>query len=451
MKKIILSFAVLVFSYTILQAQENTVRELSLEDCVQLAIENNITMRSSRIDSEKAMHKVAETRASLLPQVSINGNFQDNLKLQTIMLPGDMIGQPGTSLPVQMGSDFVTAASIGLNQVLYNQTALTGLRLSKLSAELSNLGVEKAGEGIAFEISKLYFLILTSMEQGKLIEDNIDRVKKMKDITKLFVDNGMGKQVDYDRIHVSLENLYTQLSNTEAGIEQQLNMMKYMLNIPLYQEIRLIESSGKPLLATEPRPYIDFSSHTDILLLESQKNIYRTNQKMINDGYLPTLSFTGQFMYQGLRQEFKNYFRSSPENKWYNSSYIGINLSIPIFDGFDKRSKSRQAKLDYQKASITLDDTKEQYSADYINARNNYYNNRSNAERQRENISLAEKVYAETSLKYKEGMASMSDLLQDEMSLSSAQSSYINALYNLKESELKIMSLNGDIKKLINY
>ena len=67
-----------------------------------------------------------------------------------------------------------------------------------------------------------------------------------------------------------------------------------------------------------------------------------------------------------------------------------------------------------------------------------------------QNITLAEKVYGETALKYREGMASMSDLLQDEMSLGSAQANYITAWYNYREAELKIMSLNGEIKKLYN-
>jgi len=326
---------------------------------------------------------------------------------------------------------------------------LSALRLSKMSYELNSLSVEKAGEEIATEITKLYFLTTTTVEQKKLIEDNITRTQQMENITRLFVENNIGKQVDYDRIHVSLENLYTQLSNTEAAIEQQLNMIKYMLGIPLYQNIVLTENSEISLLKEEPEINPDFSSHIDILLLESQIGISEMNQKIIKHGYVPTLSFTGQMTTQGLRNEFNNYFNSNPENKWYGSSYIGLSLSIPVFDGLEKRSKSQQAKLDYQKVNMKLNDKKEQLNADHINALNNYQNNKTNVTRQKANISLAEKVYAETSLKYREGLATMSDLLQDEMSLSNAQSSYLNALYNLKEAELKIMSLNGEINKLI--
>jgi outer membrane protein TolC len=57
-------------------------------------------------------------------------------------------------------------------------------------------------------------------------------------------------------------------------------------------------------------------------------------------------------------------------------------------------------------------------------------------------------VYNETALKYREGLATMSNLLQDEMSLNAAQANYLTALYNYKEAELKIMSLNGQISEL---
>ena len=68
-------------------------------------------------------------------------------------------------------------------------------------------------------------------------------------------------------------------------------------------------------------------------------------------------------------------------------------------------------------------------------------------ERQRQNIALAQKVYDETALKYREGLSTMSDLLQDEMNLSSVQANYLNALYNFKDAELQIMTLSGTLNR----
>jgi outer membrane protein TolC len=153
-----------------------------------------------------------------------------------------------------------------------------------------------------------------------------------------------------------------------------------------------------------------------------------------------------------LRKEFGDYFKDSPDFKWYPVSHVGLRLTVPIFDGFQKRSKYRQAKTDYDRANLTLDNTKERFSANYKTAMNNYFNNMATVQRQQNNITLAEKIYRETSLKYREGMATMSDLLQDEMGLNNAQANYLNALYKFKEAELEIMSLNGEIRNLsTNY
>jgi len=446
-----LFFAILfVFGVFDIFAQPAETTSLTLRECIEQAIERNINTIGARIEEEKSHHRVAESRSALLPQIDIGGSFLNNIKLPTTMLPGVIIGQPGTNIPVQIGSRYNTTTAVSVNQVLYNQTALASLKISKHSEELSRLGVEKANENLAHEIAKLYFITQTTAEQKTLIEENISRTRRMTDITKLLLDNGMGKQVDYDRINVTLQNLYTQLGNTDALHQQQLNMMKYMLDIPVDENIILTDTVSMPLLFAEPLAMDDFSLHVEIRMLESQKEIARLTYKRINSGYMPTVSFTGQFSYQGLRSDFSDYFTGSDENRWKSSSFIGLNISIPIFDGFNKRSRSRYAKLDYNHSERVVNNTRDRFQAEYRNAVNSYYNHRSNVERQQQNIELAKKVYTETSLKYREGLSSMSDLLQDEIALDNAQAGFLNALCSFKEAELQIMLLNGEIKRIIN-
>ena len=450
MKSIILSLTCILLSIN-LYAQESETIGLSLQECVQIAIERNINVEKARIDLEKSGYKVSETRSAMLPRVNVNGSFTDFIEKSKTLLPGIIVGRPGTNLPVEMGAQYNTNASVSIVQVLYNQTALTALKIAKQMEAMTELGVEKVSEELTAEISKLYFLTLTTAKQQTLVEENIDRIKRLSDIIQLLVENGMGRETDFERISVNLENLYTQQSNIKAVQEQQLNMIKYLLEIPLEETIVLTDSVEMSLLLQAPGLFSDFSEHIDIQMLEAQLEMNRLNESLIEAGYLPTLSFVGSYGLTGYRDEFKNYFRSSPESDWFSSSYVGLNLSIPIFDGFEKRSKSRQARLDYQKTAMTLDNTKERFNVNYQNAMNNYQNHKNNVERQKKNIALAEKVYQETALKYREGLATMSDVLQDELGLSNAQSAYLNALYNFKEAELNIMSLSGEIRNLMTY
>jgi outer membrane protein len=403
-------------------------------------------VKTARLDKEKSGYKKEESRAALLPKINLSGSVQDNLALMTTVIPGDFIGQPGKNVALQMGSRFNSSASISLNQIIYNRTVSLALEISKKSEILSELGVEKASEEIAAEVARLYFLALTTSEQQKLIEGNILREEKLKNISQVMLQNGIGKQVDLDRVVVNLENYYTQLSNTQSAEEQQLNMMKYLLDLPLEQKIILTDKADTLLLQTAPATMSDFSGHVDMRLLESQQQLNLLSQKTIKSGYLPTVSVSGLFAYQGLKSQIKDFY--SGPGKSYPYSYFTVNISVPLFDGFEKRSKSRQSKMEYQKTQEKIHSTKESFSMNYTNAMNNYLNNKNNVIRQQKNLKLAEKVSGETALKYREGLATVTNIMQDEIGLSNAQAGYLTALYNFKDAEVKIMSLNGNIKDL---
>ena len=433
-----------IISVSTLIAQNNTVN-LSLQDAIKMATERNVNVKSAQIEKDKTQSIIDETYSNLYPSISVGGSFTDNLKIATMLLPGEIVGAPGTMIPVQMGVQYNMNVAASLNMILYNQTALTALKVSKKALELNDLVVEKVREELAFEVSKLYFSTLTTAQQKSILEDNITKMEQLSNIVKVSVDNGMALQIDFDRVNINIENLRTQLNNVESGLEQLLNVLKYILNIPIRNEIILTDKTDMILLANVPAMKTDFSDHVDIKLLESQRDINVLTKKITNSGYYPSLYLTGQYLVQGMNNDLSKLF----SEKWFNSANIGLSFSIPIFDGFEKRSKANQNELDILKTEIQLLDKKDDFNVNYRVALNNYNNNKNNLERQKQNINLATKVYDETTLKYREGMASMSNLLQDEMSLSAAQSNFLNALYNFKEAELKIMSLNGNMKKMI--
>jgi len=452
MKGKIILFTIVMLSGQLGFAQESKTIELSLQKCVQLAVEKNINVRSASIDKEKGKAKEAEAKAGLYPKINISATMTDNVALPTTLLPeafGALVGTPGKAVAVQMGSNYSSTAMLSISQVIYNQTALTALKLAKSADQLNELGIQKSKEEIGVQVAKMYMLALTTSEQRRLIESNVERAERLKKITQVTVENGVGKQIDLDRINVSLENTYTQLSNTKAAQEQQMNTIKFLLNMPLDTPIELTDTIGVELLNNTPVLVNDFSSNVNVRMLESQQELYSLNKKLTNAGYMPSLSISGQAAYQGLQNKFSTYFSSSSDNKWFPYANFTVTLSVPVFDGFEKRSKARQTEMDIQKTALTLSNTKESLNLDYRNALNTYTNNKTNVSRQKQNLQLAEKVYKETTLKYKEGMATMSSLLQDETGLDNAQASYLTALYNFKDSELKIMSLNGEINRLI--
>lgn len=429
-------------------AQSDT---LTLKRCIEIGIENNLTLQQKQQDIHIAEIGQSENRHKLIPVIQGYANFVHNVERATSVTDGSNLSKLlGVDAPYMVGKglDFQTTGGFQLSMPLYNQTLYTGIQIADKMKEISEASYEKAKEDLTVEISKLYYLAQTTAKQIELIRSNIGRMESLKSITSAFYDNDMALNVDVQRVDINLENLRTQLTNAEAMYEQQLNLLRYTLDF----------APDTPILLSTLKGYMDYDDSYllrglspdlyELQLLNMQSEVLQKQKKMINQGYLPTLSLVGATQWTAFTDRFENYFHTHPTNKWYNHTYWGVQLNLPIFDGLAKRNKSRKVAVQYTQLQTTIADTEKKLQTQYQNSLNDWHNNIRNAERQRENYRLAESVYLVTSDQYKEGVASMSDLLQDEMRMTEAQNGYISALYKYMVSELSLLKLTGQLNRL---
>ena len=105
--------------------------------------------------------------------------------------------------------------------------------------------------------------------------------------------------------------------------------------------------------------------------------------------------------------------------------------------------------IDIENKRLAWEDARKNLQTQYLNAVNDLMNNRRNFKKQKDNYLLAEDVYAVTSDRYREGIASMTEVLQDEMQMSEAQNNYISAHYNYRVTNLMLLKLTGQIESLV--
>lgn len=297
------------------------------------------------------------------------------------------------------------------------------------------------------QIAQMYYLGQSTSEQLAIVKGNIRRLEELKDITTAFFDNGMAMEVDVKRVNINLENLQVQYDNAVSMLTQQLNLLKYVMDYPAEKEISLTPVDTEHIT---PVALSGLSENlSELRLLRQQGTLAEQQQKMISQGYLPSLSLTGNFMYSAFTDKAKNWFHSGPSNHWYNSSGIGLTLRIPIFDGFDKRSKLRKARIDTENVKLAYENTRKNLQTQYLNATNELMNSQRNFTKQKDNYLLAEDVYEVTSDRYREGIASMTEVLQDEMRMSEAQNNYVNAHYNYRMTNLSLLKLTGNLETLL--
>lgn len=439
MKRLLLTFAVTCSLFP-LKAQE----VLTLEQCLKTGIENNLSLETKRNDILKGKHTLSENRAKLLPQINAIASFNDNFNPPVSVTDGSAYGNPYN---VTHTLQYNASAGLQLQMPLYNQTVYTALSIARTMDEINGLSYEKAREDLMMQIAQMYYLGQSTSEQIAIVKENIRRLEELRDITTAFFDNGMAMEVDVKRVNINLENLQVQYDNAVSMLTQQLNLLKYVMDYPAEKEISLTPVDTEHIT---PVALSGLSENlSELRLLRQQGTLAKQQQKMISQGYLPSLSLTGNFMYSAFTDKAKNWFHSGPSNHWYNSSGIGLTLRIPVFDGFDKRSKLRKARIDTENVRLTYENTRKNLQTQYLNATNELMNSQRNFTKQKDNYLLAEDVYEVTSDRYREGIASMTEVLQDEMRMSEAQNNYVNAHYNYRMTNLSLLKLTGNLETLL--
>lgn len=418
---------------------------LTLEECLRLGIENNLSLESSRNEIRKGEHTLSENRAKLLPQINAVAGFNDNFNPPVSVTDGSAYGN---LYNVTKTLQYNASAGIQLQMPLYNQTVYTAVDIARTMNELNRLSYEKAREDLILQISKMYYLSQNTAEQIALIKENISRLNELSNITQAFYDNGMAMEVDVKRVNINLENQRVQYDNAQSMLTQQLNLLKYVIDYPADKEIALTpvdteNTTSVSLTGLDNNQY-------ELQLLQSKQKLAEQQRKMIGQGYIPSLSLTGSWMYSAYTDKAKNWFHSGPSNHWYNSSGIGLTLRIPIFDGLDKRAKMKKAKIEIENAKLSYENALKNMQTQYLNATNELMNSQRNFRKQKDNYLLAEDVYQVTTDRYREGIASMTEVLQDEMRMSEAQNNYINAHYNYQVTNLSLLKLTGQLETLFN-
>lgn len=440
MRRILFIFALLGVG----MLQGNSQEVLSLEKCLNIGIENNLSLQTKRNEMEKGKYTLSENRARLLPQINGFANFNDNIDPPVSVTDGSAFGMPYN---VTQTLQYTANAGVQLQMPLYNQTLYTAVSIARITDRMNSQNYGKAREDLIMEITKMYYLGQTTAEQLRLVEENIRRLEELKNITVAFYDNDMALEVDVKRVNINLENLRVQYDNAKAMFVQQMNMLKYLMDYPADREI-LPEPVDTEQIAPAELSGLSEDLY-ELQLLRSQKDLAGKQKQAVIYGYLPSLSLVGNLSFSAYTDKGYHWFHNHPSNKWYRSYGIGVSLKVPIFDGLDKRQKLKKAKLDVANFTLAEENARKSLQTQYLNATNDLMNSQRNFRKQKDNYLLSEDVYEVTSSRYKEGIASMTEVLQDEMRMTEAQNNYISAHYSYRLNNLTMLKLTGKLDTLL--
>lgn len=421
----------------------------SLKQCLEYAQHNNSNIKISYLDADLSGKVVNEQIGKGLPQINLSGTLEDKLKITTQLLPGELMGKPGTFIPVKFGTKYNASGYLSLTQKIFDPSFWAGLKAANISEDIARRNIEKTNEQTMYDVSSAYYkasIIQKRLENLKAILAASERTLKS---TELKFKNGLAKQIDVDKIKVSYNNSKSSMQQTELSYNQALNNLKFYMGMPVDSTIVLTEviaDYSKDFLQTAVSDNF-VENRIDYKIQKTNVELYETDKQNNIFAYLPSLSFYANYGYQAMRSEF-DIFKSGKQ--WFNSSAIGLELKIPVFSGFQKYSKVQQSELNVRKSKEALKRTEQAIKVEFSNFFIQFKNAIDNIQNEKENLALAESVYSNTQLAFSQGTGSSLDLVQSESALRETQNNYYNKLLTLYLAKLDLEKSQGTLINFIN-
>ncbi len=381
MKK--LSWPILVvFSVITMQAQDS-LKIWSLENCINHAINNNISIKQLQLGKEDAAIQLNTSKASRLPD--LNAGVGQNWNFGR--------GQTSTGI---YESQTLSNSNINISSSI---PLFTGFRInneikkSELDLKAATHSLEKSKEDLALNVASLYLQVLFNKEILKVSEEQLSLSKIQVEKTKSLVEAGsVPKSQLYD--------IEAQVAKDEVTLIQSKNTLNLSL-LDLAQSLELERTSNFDIVVPEIQDaiaeYMNSLQHPDAIYnnaiaskpvikeKETKLESAKKSMKIAESGFYPKLnlglSYSNNYFYNYSIEGTPNPL--SPGEFLHNKSFseqfkdnagesIGLSLSIPIFNRFQVRNQVNSAKLNIINQQFELENTKKtlykEIQTAYLNA-----------------------------------------------------------------------------------
>jgi len=427
---------IILITNVVVQAQT-----LSLEQCIDTALQYNRTIKLSQQDVFQANEKNKETKGNLFPKLNGMTDYRYYTDLPYQLMPAEAFGgSAGTYKEVQFGVPQSLNANLQLAVPIYNPTALGAIKTTQIASELSEIQKIKTDEDVVLEVSNTYYNAQILLYQLAFLDSNMINTNKLLKTTTLLHQQQIAKGTDVDRLKLQLDQVSNQRNTVFSQQQQVLNALKFLMGKPIPDTIQ-VSNNENARIQLDPQ----IQTTTDMKLIDKKLQFNYAELKGLRNSKLPSLGAYGVYGTTGYGNTGANSFFN-----FHPIGYVGAQLSIPLFNGTITKHKIVQKKIDIQKTTIQKELVSEKSKLDRINAEMQYALANQNIATVDNQIKLAKKIYTNTVLQNKQGVANITDLLLADNSLREAQQNYIVAMVNLRKAELEYKRVTANLITIKN-
>ena len=409
--------------FTLTHAQEALpVLNLTLDKAIELALNDNPTMKIA--EQEITLKEVAKKEAwqSLLPTASLDGTISYDIKVAEFVIGGNR---------VKMGKDGTNTWNGGINisLPLYAPAIYSTIKMSKKDIELA---VEK-GRGSKMElinqVKKAYYQLMLAQDSYDVLMASYKLTERNYNVVKAKYEQG--KVSEYDKISAEVQHrsVWPNVVSSKNAVNLAKLQLKVLMGITADVDLAINDT----LSNYEGNMQIDATSATQMSLdgnstlrqIDLNGELLNQQRKMLYGNFHPTLALSGSYSYlarSNTNWEFYNY-------KWGNSSAINLSLSIPLFKA-SNFTKLKTNKIQQTQLAENRINTERQLRMQVQGQLDKMAASAEQLETNKKSVELAQKEVSISEKRYEVGKGTILELNSSQVSLTNMQLTYNNSIYD---------------------
>lgn len=420
-----------------LYAQKN---KLTLSDALEMAKEGNKTLQMQMLEEINTKEVTKETKNGFLPSISANAGYSYYINRQVIFLPGSFAGSTKPVQDITVGGKSVYNAYVSLYQPIIAPNKLQQVKIAKLNEQLESKKTADLSSRVAYSVSLHYLDMLMMNQQLDLLQESLQRNKRaLKDSRSLY-EQGRGLKSDTLRSSIAVSNLKSSVSYLKSTIDVSAIELKRLIGTDELGEIELTDNldlgekdNAKDLYQIDEAIEIAQKNRKELIIQQLSINLQEKKTKIIQAEQLPQLSLVGQYQVQAQEDNMDFGQYALPR-----TSYLGVQLTVPVFSGNRIKSQINQSKIKTQQEKIRLDDLNDKVKTELSTILNKQTEGYAQLEIQKNTVELAALNQQMIEDRFKNGLGSRLELTDAELALTQAKISYLNAIYNLRILDLEL-------------
>ncbi|MDH6311741.1 outer membrane protein TolC [Parabacteroides sp. PFB2-10] len=421
----------------------------TLEECRQLAIENNKELRISGEKVKQAGEERNAARTKYFPQVSATGaylwnqhdiNLFDFGKLGALeaLIPSGItdvfhldiqnvwVGSVSLVQPVFMGGKIVS----------YNQITSYARQLAE---SMNDLQLQE----VIYQTDETYWQVISLVHKKKLADAYVDLLKKMDSDVQAMITEGVATPSDGLSVRVKLNEAEMAQTKVDNGLALSRMLLAQICGLPLEEPLALADESLEQYPVTEQTVLVDvneaFVNRNELKSLDLATRIYEKKENIVLADMLPQMALVGNYMVTNpnVRNGFKNDFAGG--------FHVGVTLQIPLsgwWEGSHKRNAARAEtniqRLQYEEAREKIELQVNQSLYQTNEAKKKLIASNRNMEMAEENLRHANDGFDE-------GVIPALNLMEAQTAWVQARSGLIDAQIEVKLTEVYLAKTMGKL------